>query len=66
MKHIFRFQHRYYPAAVNHSTYGSVSDPYTIVLYGCQCGHHMTKTIKGHWTLDEVKEGLLDAIKNNL
>lgn len=60
MKHIFWFQHRYYPVRVNKGR------TITAVLYRCNCGREMRKTIEGQWTLDQVKEQLLDKIKDRL
>lgn len=76
MRHVFWFQHKYLPISVKHGTADvhstltneklSEKVPCTLVLYKCKCGHIMTKTIKGDWTLDEVKERLLDKIKERL
>lgn len=68
INHIFWFQHRWRAVAVK-KAYGSIINrlnfkkeaenvPMTEVLFYCYCGEVKTKTVKGHWSLKEIRGGM--------
>ncbi len=76
MIHIFWFQHHYWPLSVRNGKGDRASSltleteakniPLTLILFKCNCGKIKTKLVEGEWTLDEVKEKVVDIIADKI
>ena len=62
MKHIFSFQHRYWPISVQHSN----SKKTSLISFLCNCGKAKAKLVDGIWTLEEVKAIVINKIADKL